>query len=280
MALEPGIHAQVPFASYCDIEAINFSRLKLIADCPETFRCAEIQEEDEEDAEKDFDTFGRAYHTSFLEPRLFKEEFLICPKMIRRGKAWDEEVQKAAGRQIIFDTEAEKVRDMLLKLKQHSSYDNIFKGSNRELTVLWYKEGILCKARIDLFNQNLNLAADLKSTIDCTPDKFTKRIFDYKYDQQMAWYTEALAANGITISSFLILAQRKSRPYGMCQYELTSEVLSSARKENDKLFATYKACRKSNIWPSYPDVVTKVSIPDYIATKRGIKKGTKNVFRD
>jgi hypothetical protein len=267
-----GIYEDLPFAAYAASPRLNHSRLKLMADCPEQFKLCQDGELPDDDS--DSMAFGRAYHSFILTPKLFKRDFLITEKIIRKGPAWEAVIAKALALGILeedihwLETE-EKLLGMRDKLVKHSLFPGIVAGSKRELTVFWTMSEVGCKARIDIWNDKQSLLADLKTTRDCKPSFFADEVFRRSYHTQMAWYKLGLEALGQKAKDVVLIAQRKDPGFGLWPYQLLPELLDHGLEVVSDLFARYLAAVTADSWPSYPEVIYPVGLPKWKQKNKG-----------
>ncbi len=262
----PSIVKRMSYREYALIDALNWSSLKHIADCPAKFMIERSDPKPRTDAMK----FGSAYHTYVLERAIFRSQYKVVPKMVRRGKEWDLVCQDAAlgNQELLWEEEFEQIRCMANVFDAHAFVPGLLRGADRELSVFWKRAGVRCKARIDISNGELRVLGDLKTSISSRPEKFLTQLFNLGYDQQMAWYLDGLANNRIYMEGCVIFGQSKERPYGVWGYELKSAEIKKSASEVDRLFALYETCKQSNHWPLYPEVLTLVEVPKFIREKR------------
>ena len=262
----PSVVEGMSYSDYSQVAALNWSSLKNIADCPAKFRVERLNPKPRTDAMK----FGSAYHTYVLERSLFRSQYKVVPKMVRRGKDYEAACQEAAvaGKELLWEEELEQIEAMARVFDSHAFVPGLMKDSLREVSIFWKRAGIKCKARIDIANPTLRILGDLKTTQCSRPEKFINQLATMGYDQQMAWYLDGLANNRIYMEACVIFGQSKDRPFGVWGYELKRDELVVSAREVDKLFSLYETCNESNHWPLYPEVLTQVEIPKFIREKR------------
>lgn len=268
---EIGLYADVPFLTYQLDTGLNFSDLKQIDESPEHFHLSRMFRQD---ISSDEMRFGRAYHHHLLEHKTFPSHYLITPKVRKAGENWDKlKLQAAAeNREILFEEDFEIIQTMRKKLASHALVPGLIAGSKKELSIFWQEhhgEGNVerCKARIDCYNEKVNVLADFKTVESAHPRDFIKTLFSYKYDCQLAWYMKALRAVGIKPDSALIVAQSKKRPYSVMVYELDADTLAVAERENAERLDRFFTCKVAKAWPGYPEVAFKVRPPEWKMNK-------------
>lgn len=262
--MTPGIYEGMPFSKYQADPALNFSSLKLIDDCPETFFKERLNPDDPEERPTNTDEmkFGRAYHHFILEPSTFPNFFATVDKMTRRGADWEAIVAKAGSREIIFTEEYDRIIEMKKRLASHALFPGLIAKAKKEISVFWEKDGTPCKARIDIYQPELQAITDLKTCQSAHTKLFSNEIFRRLYYRQLAWYIDALTAHGLPVKASFIVAQAKDG-YQIQIYQVPLELIELGRSENLLSFAQFQACSESNTWPGYPEEVVTVRMPDW-----------------
>lgn len=213
------------------------------------------------------------------------------PHADRRGKAqaWIVETHDGevlldgpADVDVISEDRMEQTENMRQALQAHPVAEKVlfeWEGLS-ELSMTFEHEAtsVPCKARVDrvVHHHQFGLVAvDYKTTRNADPSAhgFGKSIGRHRYDMQGAFYSWALAAVGIPVSAFIIVAQEKEPPYATSvQYlpgdkmdpgDYTEPDLTSA--QDDLLWALrqYKQSAKTGDWPAYPTGIVPAEVPTY-----------------
>lgn len=210
--------------------------------------------------------FGRATHTLILEGReKYDAEYLtsdgpVNPKTDKPyGKAtkayqdWAAEQTKPV---ISMEDFALMVK-MREAVHAHPVAADLLASGIAEGTVRTLWDGEPVQARLDWFDPESGVVADLKTCADL--DKFKYDIRDFGYVTQMAFYARCLELVGYDgdMTAYLIAVEKKE-PYRVGVYEicaLTLEDGNEARESkngvgNSLMIAELKKCRETNVWPT------------------------------
>lgn len=260
--LENKIVEDMPDKEYRAHPAVSQSELKNLAKCPLYYKYRK-----ENPCETEAMKAGRMIHTYILEQEKFEQEYFITPKVTRRGKAWDEIKEKAAGKEIVFKEELENakgMRDMLLKLE---FFKDALAKSSKEVSVFWQDDdvGIDCKARIDGYSEYYNILYDLKTTRDCLASTFKRQFFSLRYQIQAAFYMDAIAkVTGKMPQGFILFAVEKEPPFLCKSYfiDFRDETIQVGRDEYKYLLNYYSECKsKNNFEKAFEDEMERI---DYL----------------
>lgn len=242
--------AAIARAAYDAIDALNWSRLKLLEKSPTHYRTGFGDETA---------TFrlGTAAHMALLEPERFATEYVVYPGKVRRGKEWEK-----------FETEALRSGKAVLSRKEHATAvatRDAVRGHERavsylrdgepERTLVWdVVAGELrfkCKGRADYIGPRA--IVDFKSTNDASPEGFGWSVRDYGYLGQAAWYSDGLwLATGARLP-FVFIAVEKKPPFMVGVYRVTDEQLEEGRELYLSLLGKLDYCTKNNWWSGYTE---------------------------
>lgn len=190
--------------------------------------------------------------------------------------------------ELIFDSvevlsgdDHKKLQTMKTVLRRNTAAERIFSfGGGRELSALWIHEptGLLMKSRIDFYAPDIGMLVDYKTTRSLATefglthehvdgDKFdvviSWAVYKYGYHRQAALYLMAMAALGLKLKDFLILAQEKDPPYPAVTFRIQDTAIEAGRSQLAPLFETYARCKKTNRWPAYvDDQVLSLDLPE------------------
>lgn len=164
-----------------------------------------------------------------------------------------------------------KMRDAVIK---HASAEKLLSmvGEN-ELAAIWERDGITCKLKADGYRESHRLPGiifDIKTTASASRAEFERSIANYGYHRQAAWYLDGFARLGRPVENFVFICVEKAAPYGVAVYRLLDDAIEIGRAENDRLFALYAECERSNNWPGYSNLIEDVKMPAW-AMKRGLE---------
>lgn len=221
-----------------------------------------------EKEETDAMVFGSAAHTAILEPNLFEVKFYRGP-VDRRGNKWKagQEIAAQTGRDCLtesdFDT-ALRLRDVL---QRNEIVRRLTAGTPAiEQSAFWIdkKTGELCKVRPDIYNHDIRVMGDIKSTTNASAIAFKKRIKEKGYYVQEAWYRAGWQhAGGGAVDAFVFIAIEKPTPHASAVYELPVRALNLGRRIARHSLDRYHHCRKHNAWPAYSADILELDMDDW-----------------
>lgn len=213
---------------------------------------------------------GEAIHTAVLEPEIFLDTYAELPKFDARtkeGKAKRDEFTAQAGLRTVLDQDDYRtvVNTSQAVLSHPLASSIIACATAREVTGIFKDPitGVMCKLRADALCDNHSMIFDLKTTQDASAKEFEKSIFNFGYHRQGAFYLDGCKALGKTFDHYTIIAVEKEPPFACAVYRLKDEAIELGRKENQALMQVYAECLKNNAWPSYPEFITDVGIPEW-----------------
>jgi len=246
-------------------KGISSSDLKYLAISPlhfELYQKGYFQQEDNKNL-----IFGDAFHALVLEPDRFEKEFAVedfegCnlnknTKAYKEAKAkWLEEV---GDRNIISADdfkELEKMRDITLALASP-----LLNGEKEVSVFATDRHGIVRKCRPDVYNKDLGLIVDLKTTSAKNDYEFQKAVVDFKYHWQAYHYMETLRLAGLPANKFIFIVVSKSKEHMTWIVELDNKALEVASTEVEELINSYVRYLQTG----EANVVKTLSLPSWYA---------------
>lgn len=218
--------------------------------------------------ETDAQKFGSAAHTAVLEPGLFEQRFYRGPAD-RRGNKWGaaQDIAAQTGRVCITEKEfdgALRIRDALSK---NETVRRLTSGTpSIEQSAYWIDEetGELCRCRPDIYSHDMNVMADLKSTTDAKASVWWRRVKQFGYYVQDAYYRDGWEkAGGGKVDGFVFIAVEESEPHASAVYELEADDVELGRKVYREALNRWHACRVNEVWPGYGSGVLPLSMDRY-----------------
>ena len=257
--MKPGIYFDMPFAQYLEIDAISNSFLKRVSISPAH---SQVQFSGSTATRE-----GRILHTLVLEPEKAPDVIATAPEGNKNGSAfkeavevkfgikypgkWDDAakmIEAEKGIEVVTVDRLQWFEDVAKKLKDTPEVCKLLEGTQREVTLIWERDGHLCKARIDALGK---WAVDLKSAADSSPWAFRKQAFNLGYHRQDAWYMAGCKALGIDAKGMAFIAFEKEPPINPMIYVFGEEERLIAEAEIDYLFDLTVKCKESGNWPGY-----------------------------
>lgn len=162
---------------------------------------------------------------------------------------------------IITPDDLERVEGCRASLLRHPVASLIIANGTKQRTAIWDDydiAGVTCRARADFEVPAINALADLKTTVDASPEGFRNAIARFRYDIQASHYTSGWNALGAKIDKFLFVCVEKTPPFAVAVYQISDKILSAARQEITGLLMTWRECNRTDTWPAYSDNIIKI----------------------
>lgn len=255
---------------HADKTAISSTALKKLLKSPKTFLHHYNEPPMERTAAM---TFGEALHMALLEPERFQSEVQVEESFSGKGsreakKEWLESLNPSV---VLL---SEKEYDSVLRMRDsayHRKDVRTFLQSGQSEISGYYRDpvtGIKCKVRIDHYNAALNGFIDLKTCLDCSQAEFSKTIWNYRYDIQMAMYQEGLQIiGGKPLDYAMFLAIEKTAPYEVAFYMADEGVLGKGQEDYRKCMNLLSECLNDKRWAAYQSAYDTVYLPHWAFNK-------------
>lgn len=288
-----GVYHDVPFEEYLSWDALNISTLLWGRLSMEHVRAAldGVIEEKTSPAM----LFGSALHCRLLEPSRFGERYSVasgCQGIMKSGKRAGEECGgKASFRvgegegaryycarhapksaveadDVLSAEDAAHIEAINVKVREHPVVKLIRQHGGFEASIVFEKEDILCKARLDKWitgGTAPDTIVDLKKTRlgGASDDQFSRAVDNYHYHQKAAWYCEAAQAISGISPAFVWIAVEEVPPYGINVIHCDAETLRIGQYLNETLFANYVVATESGDWAGYAKDIHEGGLPGY-----------------
>lgn len=250
---------QLPHHVYhADKTRVGSSSLRKILKSPRSFYDEFfLQQAREETPEM---RFGSYFHVAFLEPKKFKETFIIQPDFgdlrikINKEKKQEWERSLKPNQALISQEDHDCIQRMLESAWLNKDVKNLIEFESRhatsEVSILYtdIETRIRCKARPDFFRSDIGLLLDLKTTRDCRKEEFSKSIWFNRYDFQMAMYAEATEILTNKKPYCLFLAIEKTPPYEIALYECEPGIIDRGSRDYHAALRELQACIQMKTW--------------------------------
>jgi hypothetical protein len=150
---------------YNEIQAIRFSRLKLMDISPHHYRHHTVKETEAM-------RIGRATHLAVLEPERYHREIVIWTGGTRRGKKWDQFRAEHEGMLILKEQDHEQAMRLSKAVRNDTHAARLLSGGSSEVSRVWCdpRTRLKCKARVDYEAEGR--IVDLKTTRNVRPRDF------------------------------------------------------------------------------------------------------------
>ena len=209
---------------------------------------------------------GRAVHVLTLERDNFEKEYLVAdgPTNPKTGNPYGRETKAfkewadAQTLPVIGTDEHALMTKLADAVHAHPLAADILSAGFAEATVRAVWEGEPVQARLDWFDPERGIIADLKTCADI--DRFPFDIRDFGYVTQLAFYKRILMLagyDGPDIRAYLI-AVEKREPFRVAVIEITHYTLEDGNtaeaskygQGNNLVMDELMKCRARNVWPT------------------------------
>jgi exodeoxyribonuclease VIII len=264
--LDHGVHLDVPDSVYHapSLHIASKHTLDVVAVAPAKHKAAVT--EPPEDEERAALYFGTAFHTCVFEPLRFDRTYVVSPKFdgrTKQGKADRAEWEAANdGKLSLEPDDYERVRRMTDAYRADPIARGMLESGLAEVTARWRdaETGLECKARADLWIEELAMLSDLKSCKDGSWHGFRLASERYGYAKQDAFYRWGWSCCGHTIGAFVFTCVEKAPPYLVSHFEHDPEDIEAAQALNRKALRRMAAAVKTGNWEGYPSRIQRVKL--------------------
>lgn len=268
----PGIYADVPFAEYCEWEAVNNSSLGPALKSILHYVSYTHTIREPSDALR----FGCMAHNGVLEPTSMLEHYVSLPvdfeadivnadgstpKNVKATKQYKDKLAEFCrvnkGKQIIDRAEFERLISLVSSVREHpraAAY--LTRQGLVECSMVWQdaETGLLCKGRMDHYSEKYMRITDLKTTRDA--GDFEKSIANFAYDRQAAFYMDGLRTLGHPVEEFCLVCVESDVPFAVRAAPVDQDTIDDGRRAYKEALRNIAAYRRTFEITGYPD-------PDY-----------------
>lgn len=270
------IELNMPEHLYHARPELSSTEARLILESPARYRWKKDHPPLVEPSKK-FD-IGSAVHSKVLgtgyEAVVIPDEVLASNGALSTAAAKEFVAEaRAAGKIPLKAAEFQPIADAAEAVLAHPGAKQLFaQPSDAEVSVITQDPatGVEVRARFDFLPDVARLgspsrvAVDLKTTIDASPDGFTKAIANYQYDVQRAWYVDALKFESGETAELVFVAVEKTAPYLVGVYQLPTIWARMGHTKAAHARRLYAECIDTGVWPGYADDVQLLSPPNYV----------------
>ena len=246
---------------YYQIKAVSNSSLKYFKRSPMHYKYFLEHPEPSSPAQ----VFGNLVHTLILEPDKFSEKYFSLDESQRpfpeqtfakkENKEWLIEQKAKLGTRLMVSADdlviASEMKEAVFQdpvaLEILKAKGNIFEKEN-----FWKEEGLNCKSKYDIWNNEF--IADIKTAQNADPKEFIKTIPWYDYHRQGGMYIAGDKQGFPDYNNqkpFFFIAIEKTAPYGVSVIKLSKEFIEEGILEYKMLLKQLKQCINLDNWPGY-----------------------------
>lgn len=254
---------------HADKSAVSSSALRQIEKSPATFYQNFFLKTPDTEKKTKAKTIGTLCHQAILEGSKFLENFVIMPdfgdfRSSKNREARDEWLATVEGKTVVKQDELDVINGTIEAIVAHEGAFNLLKDGKTEISGYYAdpETGIVCRIRPDFLSFNLMALVDVKTTIDCSRDGFSKSIWNYRYDFQLAMYCEGIKQiTGKEVDYPAFIAVEKEAPYEVAVYIADREMMDKGRDDYRKALRTLKKCLEAGTFPKYQTKIEEISLP-------------------
>lgn len=223
---------------------------------------------------------GSAFHSSTLEPDLYKRDYRIVECDARTSSLYKQACKDHPSAQVLTIGEHETVQGMTAGVYRNAKLKEIIELPGSPEVAFFAVDpdtGLPIKCKFDWLT-DCAISLDLKKTQDARAFAFSKSIYTYMYMMQDAFYRHVYkCATGEDLKEFYFGAVEEQRPHASNRWRLGPE----SRKKGDALFRealiTLAVCLDRGEFPAYPDDGDdEIEIPAYAFEQEDEMEGEVN----
>lgn len=207
---------------------------------------------------------GSAVHSLLLEPHTA----LVCRVEANDWKTKAAQEARKAARELglipLLDRDADKVEACVAAIRprlEAYSATPAFLSGQIERTLVWERDGVLCRARPDSLLPDT--VDDLKTATSALPRRWTRTIPDHGYDLQAAMYLDGVEAILGTRAQWRWVVVEPYPPFAVTVVVPGADVLEVGRAKFRYALKWWRECLSSNVWPAYPAEVVEAELPPW-----------------
>lgn len=265
-APQPGVYCDVPIAQYLAWDAVTSRTLAQVMRSPAHARAYQVPSVDTEREPSLPLIIGEAMHCALIEPDAFTHRYVKGPPGNWSNKG-PKDAKAALQAQypdavVLKPNKYDAVQAAVRTLLAHPTVAEIIADTvGREMSVVWddTETGVCCKARPDILLPGWGAIADLKTTIDASPQGFARSVANFAYDLKAAFYLEF----NKSYEHFVIIAAETFEPFACSVYHMEPATIEAARECNRRLLRIWAECAANDDWPGYRNDIMYIGVPDW-----------------
>ena len=270
--------SQMPDAEYRRIKAVNYSGLKLFADCPLYFWEQYLNPDREPETESPALRIGRAGHMRILEgAEIYHNTYIKEASFDKRTKAGKEAhkewLANIGNREPLPADEWDMIERMATAVLGSPLASALVEGaggySEEVCQAIDPETGMLLKCKADRIAtvNGKTYVVDLKTCSrrygGAGQDGFGKSVAKFKYHWQAAFYSDLITASGDwgPVENFIFVVVEKEPPHAVAIYECDEQLLETGRRQYREALQRFKECQEKDQWPGFDQQITSLSLP-------------------
>lgn len=215
-------------------------------------------------------SLGTLFHTLFLEPEKFYDEYAVWKGKTRRGKAWDDFKELHQDKTIITAGELDQANDMLEAALESKLVKRVFDLPGEAEYSYFGRDpdtGVILKCRPDKYLPKLRWVIDVKTAANPLPEgyeRFQKDAYKYGYYVSAALTLRVMGlVLGVRPAGYYYLVVANTAPYRAFLYRATDEEIALGDAVLAKTLPAYAKALETGVWEDYEDRIYDCGLPSY-----------------
>jgi exodeoxyribonuclease VIII len=204
--------------------------------------------------EKTHYKIGSALHEVVLEPKLFKTNYMVFPKIDKRTTKGKEihamYTKKAEGKTIINQDEMDMITMAGQNALENRTLIELMKDSAREVSCYTTdpETGLKIRVRPDILPKTMSTIVDLKTCQDSSKKGFKRDVYKFGYSITDAFYSDFLRRE-----NYVFIAIEKKPPYQVSLFSLDDEYKEYGRNQYRMALDLIKWSQDNDYWCDYTE---------------------------
>lgn len=137
---------------------------------------------------------------------------------------------------------------------------NPFERGRNEVTLLWERDGVLCRAMVDCLIEEERVVYDLKTTAGLAdPERWVETAMGHGIDVRAAHYLDGLVALFGGDWTYRYIPLEKEQPHCLSVVQLSESALFMGRKKIARAREVWRACLEEGVWPGWSAEIAEVT---------------------
>lgn len=207
---------------------------------------------------------GNAFELALLDPKAFDEQVGIYDVENRpekdkfitstKNQAWKKEFYSSHP-YVVTTQEYAVIAEMITSCYQDAVIQKLIKNIEYQFSMYWIDKdtGLQLKTRPDICRSKDNIIVDVKTTIDGSPEAFSRDLAKYDYPLQAVMQVDGVIQSGFmqSVDKYYWLVVEKEPPFSATLYEFAQDEIKHYLDEYEYILKTLKKAIDLNHYPSY-----------------------------
>lgn len=267
--MKDGIYTDITIEAYHkESEYMSASSLKYIKKSPKHFDF--YRKGFFNTGRKDYFDLGNAFELALLdqvefdakvvnEKDIFNEIMssnheIKTVRATSKYKEWLDNAHKSK-KYVVSESDFNKIEWMLLACKQDAIINKLITGIEYQSSIFWTDKvtGLKLKTRPDICKTKKNIIVDVKTTVDGSPEAFSKALANYDYPFQACMQIDGVLQSGYMpkVDNYFWLVVEKEAPFSATIYEFDQSDIKEAWNYYEYYKQLTKMSLDSKLYPSY-----------------------------